>query len=96
MTERLSFPVVLTDGGREVPLASAEDFGPYYELVLTPELLDSIHENQYTRERADLFAAGGMVGGANGAIWFGLLEDGTVQVVTVQNDDGTTAIRSAT
>ena len=96
VTEQLSFPMVLTNGGKEVPLASAEEFEPYYELIFTPELLDSIHENQYTRERADLFAAVGMVGGAGGSIWFGRLEDGTVRVVTVQNDDGTTAIRPAT
>lgn len=67
---------------------NAEDFLPYYEDIFTEGLLEDIHENQYDRERADLIAHDGMIGGAGGAIWFALLEDGRMAVLTVQNPEG--------
>ena len=67
---------------------NAEDFLSYYEDIFTEGLLEDIHENQYDRERADLIAHDGMIGGAGGAIWFALLEDGRMAVLTVQNPEG--------
>ena len=48
-------------------------------------LLKAIHENQYDETRADLITHDGMVSGASGAIWFALLEDDRVAVLTVEN-----------
>ena len=65
-----------------------EDFLPYYDDVFTEDLLEAIHENQYDHERADLICHDGMIGSAGGAIWFALLEDDRMAVLTVQNPEG--------
>lgn len=65
-----------------------EDFLPYYDDVFTEDLLEAIHENQYDHERADLICHDGMIGGAGGDIWFALLEDDRMAVLTVQNPEG--------
>ena len=67
---------------------NAEDFLPYYDDVFTEGLLEDIHENQYDRERADLIAHNGMIGLAGGDLWFALLEDGRIALLTVQNSGG--------
>ena len=55
--------------------------------------MNSIYTNQYTETRSELFASGGMVGAAGGAIWFGQIEDGEIRIFTVQSSDGTVAVR---
>lgn len=67
---------------------TAEDFLPYYDDIFTDGLLEAIHRNQYTADLADLFVNDGMVGAAGGAIWFALIEDGRIAVLTVQNPEG--------
>ena len=79
--------MVYTQEG-SVLVENGEDFLPYYEDIFTDSLLEDIHENQYDRERADLIAHDGMIGCAGGAIWFALLEDGRMAVLTVQNPEG--------
>ena len=71
----------------EVPVASADEFLPYYDDIFTDGLWESISQNQYTMERADLITNDGMIGAAGGAIWFAPLEDG-LAVLTIQNDEG--------
>jgi hypothetical protein len=68
-------------------IETAEDFLPYYDEIFTDSLLEQIYLNQYTEDRADLIEKDGMIGGANGAIWFVETEDGFT-VVTVQNAEG--------
>lgn len=69
-------------------METAEDFLPYYDAIFTEGLLDAVHENQYDQERVDLITHDGMIGGASGAIWFALTEDGHIAVLTVQNPEG--------
>jgi len=68
-------------------VASADEFLPYYDDIFTDGLWESINQNQYTMERADLITNDGMIGAAGGAIWFAPLEDGLV-IFTIQNDEG--------
>ena len=82
------WPRTVTVPEGEFLIESAEDFLPYYDEIFTGELLEVIHENQYDEARADLITHDGMVGGASGAIWFALLEDGRVAVLTVENPQG--------
>lgn len=67
---------------------NAEDFLPFYDDIFTGALLEDIQKNQYDREQADLIAHDGMIGGAGGDIWFALLEDGGLAVLTVQSPEG--------
>ena len=71
-----------------VLVENGEDFLPYYDDIFTDGLLEAIHENQYNRERADLITHNGMVGSAGGAIWFALLEDGRLAVLSVGSPEG--------
>ena len=88
VAELIAWPrTVFTQKG-SILVENAEDFLPYYDDIFTETLLEDIHENQYDRERADLVAHDGMIGGAGGDIWFALLEDGRIAVLTVQNPEG--------
>jgi hypothetical protein len=68
-------------------IETAEDFLPYYDEIFTDSLMEQIYLNQYTEDRADLMEKDGMIGGANGAIWFAETGDGFT-VETVQNLGG--------
>lgn len=72
---------VVTPAG-EFLIQSAEEFLPYYEDVFTADVVEAMQHNQYTMERADLFAWDGQVCGAGGEIRFGLV-DGSIRVQTV-------------
>ena len=95
VAESIHYPACVTvwntsDSGTylaEVPVASADEFLPYYDDIFTDGLWESINQNQYTMERADLITNDGMIGAAGGAIWFAPLEDGLV-IFTIQNDEG--------
>lgn len=60
---------------------------PYYDEIFTEGLWEQINENRYTKEWADLFYNDGMIGGAGGAIWMAVTEEG-LSVMTVQNSEG--------
>ena len=88
---RIAWPRTVTAPAGTFTIQTAEDFLPYYDDIFTAGLLDAVRANQYDSERADLFASDGMVGGAGGAVWFGLVEAAGVrslQVLTVQNPEG--------
>lgn len=88
VTAMIAWPrTVFTQEGSTL-VENGEDFLPYYDEIFTEGLLAAIHENQYDRERADLIPHDGMIGGAGGTIWFALLEDGRIAVLTVQNPEG--------
>jgi len=72
---------VVTPAG-EFLIQSAEEFLPYYEDVFTDDVVTAMLHNQYTMERADLFAWDGQVCGAGGEIRFGLV-GGSIRVQTV-------------
>lgn len=72
----------------ENTVTSAEEFLLYYDDIFTESLWESIQITRYDMERADLIPDNGMVGGANGAIWFASTQDYGVKVFTIQNDEG--------
>ena len=84
----IAWPRLVTVPEGAIMVEAAEDFLPYYDDIFTEALLEAIHQNQYTDDRADLFANDGMVGAAGGAIWFALMEDGKIAVLTVQSPEG--------
>lgn len=92
--EMIDWPRIVTTPEGSYIIETAEDFLPYYDDIFTASLLESVNTNQYDEGRADLFARNGMVCGADGAIWFALVEDGRIAVLTVQNGEGW-SIRSA-
>lgn len=88
VAELIAWPrTVFTQVG-SVLVENAEDFLPYYDEIFTETLLEDIHENQYDRERADLIAHDGMIRLAGGDLWFALLEDGRIALLTVRNPEG--------
>ena len=88
VSELIAWPRTVHTQEGSVLVENAEDFLPYYEDIFTEGLLEDIHENQYDHERADLIPHNGMIGGADGAIWFALLENDRIAVLTVQNPEG--------
>lgn len=84
----IAWPRVLTTEKGETLIMTAEEFLPYYDQVITQGLRDAMAENQYTEDRADLFANNGSVGAAGGAVWFALVEDGRAEILTIQNPEG--------
>jgi hypothetical protein len=65
-------------------IETAEDFLPYYDEIFTESLLDEIHANQYTEDRADLFAEDGFIVLEGGSVWFRTTGDGFA-IETVQD-----------
>ena len=88
VAELIAWPRTVYTQEGSVLVENGEDFLPYYDEIFTEGLLKAIHENQYDHERADLICHDGMIGGAGGAIWFALLEDGRIALLTVQNPEG--------
>ena len=88
VAELIAWPRTVYTQEGSVLVENGEDFLPYYEDIFTDGLLEDIYENQYDRERADLIPHNGMIGCAGGAIWFALLEDGRIALITVQNPEG--------
>lgn len=82
------WPRVLTSEDGETLITTAEEFLPYYDEVFTQGMRDAMSQNQYTEDRADLFASNGAVGAAGGAVWFALAEDGRAEILTIQNPEG--------
>lgn len=88
VAELIAWPRLVTVPDGTFTIETAEDFLPYYDDIFSEELLNTIHENQYDKSRADLFTSSGMVGDGGGTIWFALIEDGCIKVLTVQNPEG--------
>lgn len=88
VAELIAWPRTVYTQEGSVLVENAEDFLPFYEDIFADGLLEDIHENQYDRERADLIAHDGMIGSAGGDIWFALLEDGRIALLTVRNPEG--------
>jgi len=85
----IAWPRVLATEKGETLIMTAEEFLPHYDEVITQGLKDAMSQNQYTEDRADLFYHDGAAGGANGAVWFTLVEDGKAGIITLQNPEGT-------
>ncbi len=93
--EKIPYPaVVIMPDRTEVRVENALQLMEYYDVIFTDELWDNIMITRYDLERADLFWHDGLVGAANGFIWFGLLEGEGIRVVTVQSESGA-AVRPA-
>lgn len=88
VADMIAWPRVLTSEDGETLITTAEEFLPYYDQVITQGLRDAMSQNQYTEDRADLFASNGSVGAAGGAVWFALVEDGRAEILTIQNPEG--------
>ena len=82
--DKILYPVSVTvDGGMSIANNAAELL-PYYDDIFTDGLLKSIQAGQLGDSQADLFTNDGLIGAANGAIWFA----GTQGVMTIQNPEG--------
>lgn len=95
LADMLCLPMELETGdGERTTIAAEEDLYRCFDTIFSQQIVDAIQQNRYTRERADLYAHGGMVGlGTAGEIWFGLAEDGDIRVFTIQQGDGGMALR---
>ena len=82
--DKIFYPVSVTvDGGMSI-VNNATELLPYYDDIFTDGLWDRIQEGQLSNGQADLLTNDGLIGAANGAIWFA----GTQGVMTVQNPEG--------
>ena len=82
--KKLLYPVSVTvDEGMFIANTAAEVL-PYYDEIFTDGLWESIQAGQLSEDQADLFTNDGLIGAANGAIWF----VGTQGIMTIQNSEG--------
>lgn len=82
--DKIIYPVSVTfDGGMSI-VNNATELLPYYDDIFSDGLWDRIQEGQLSNGQADLLTNDGLIGAANGAIWFA----GTQGVMTVQNPEG--------
>ena len=72
---------------------TAEEFQPYYDLIFTESLWESVMVNRYDQERSDLIAGRGMVAAAGGAIWFAEMEEGQVFILIVHNSEDRSVVQ---
>ena len=86
--DMLLYPALLTVPSGTFLITSSGELLEYYDDIFPGELLESIKRTRYDNERADLITADGMVGAADGAIWFGKSTDGRLRIITVQNSGG--------
>ena len=93
--EKICYPaVVIMPDGTETRVENASQLLEFYDAIFTEELWEQITITRYDLERADLFWYDGQVGAASGFIWFGLLPEEGLRVLTVQSESGA-AVRSA-
>ena len=82
--ETILYPVSVTVDDGIAIANNATELLPYYDDIFTDGLLNSIQAGQLGDSQADLFTNDGLIGAANGAIWF----VGTQGVMTIQNPEG--------
>ena len=83
VAELFVYPCVVTTQSGTYEVENAEELEAYYEEVVEPnrdELISAL-------QSGDLFAHDGLVGVGNGAAWFGLLEDGSIRLFTLQGQN---------
>ena len=87
------YPITVTteDGG--VTVETAEEFQPYYDLIFTESLWESVMVNRYDQERSDLIAGRGMVAAAGGAIWFAEMGEGQAFILIIHNSEGRSVVQ---
>ena len=82
--DKILYPVSVTvDEGISI-VNNATELLPYYDDIFTDGLWESIQAGQLRDGQADLLTNDGLIGAANGAIWFA----GTQGVMTIQNPEG--------
>ena len=82
--EKILYPVSVTVDKGIVVANNPEELLPHYDAIFTDGLRESIRAGQLGEGCADLFTNDGLIGAANGAIWFA----GTQGVMTIQNPEG--------
>ena len=88
VADMLLYPALLTVPSAKLVIESPDELLEYYNDIVTPGLLEQIQTTCHDDGSADLISADGMVGAANGAIWFLKSNDGKVSVITIQNSEG--------
>lgn len=88
VVDLLAWPQRICTPEGETTLEQREDVLLYYDEMITSGLMEKLQKCRYDAERADLIVHDGMVGAAEGALWFALVEDGRIALMTVQNPEG--------
>ena len=89
----VQYPRLLTLADGEHTVQSAEELLPDYDALFTDGLRESLSDWYYQETLAegglavDLIVHDGMIGAANGAVWFAPV-DGELRLMTVQNGEG--------
>ena len=82
--EKIHYPVSVTVDDGVFIANNAAELLPYYDDIFTDGLWKRIQEGRLSEGQADLFTNDGLIGAANGAIWFAEPHG----VMTIQNPEG--------
>ncbi|WP_325200513.1 hypothetical protein [Oscillibacter sp.] len=83
----LVYPAQVEVGAGTFTVNSPEEFLPYYDETVGGSALSLAADMAWEPAPSDVFSDGsGLASAANGAVWFGLVEDGAIRVFTLQTD----------
>lgn len=83
----LAYPVQIETSDNAVTVETAEEFLSYYDQTIGENARSLTADMTWEPTPEKIFSDGsGLASAANGAVWFGLTEDGVIRVFTLQTD----------
>ena len=83
----LVYPAQVETAGGSYTVNSPEEFLRYYDETVGQSALSLAADMAWEPAPSEVFSDGsGLASAANGAVWFGLVEDGVIRIFTLQTD----------
>ena len=92
--EMIAYPCMVAIGNDVVTAHDQEELCGYFDDIFTPAVMNRLLP-WLDEEDPGFIMNGGLAGVADGALWFGLAEDGDIRVFTVQDEAGNGIYRDA-
>lgn len=87
IADLLAYPAQVETAGGSYTVNSPEEFLRYYDETVGQSALSLAADMAWEPAPSEVFSDGsGLASAANGAVWFGLVEDGVIRIFTLQTD----------
>lgn len=87
IADLLVYPAQVETAGGSYTVNSPEEFLRYYDETVGQSALSLAADMAWEPAPSEVFSDGsGLASAANGAVWFGLVEDSTIRIFTLQTD----------
>ncbi|MCI9332381.1 MAG: hypothetical protein HFG05_09445 [Oscillibacter sp.] len=87
IADLLVYPAQVETAGGSYTVHSPEEFLRYYDGTVGQSALSLAADMAWEPAPSEVFSDGsGLASAANGAVWFGLVEDGVIRIFTLQTD----------